>query len=468
MPPALTPALPTGHWLSHPKMSYKILLIMLIAILFSQQTMADECTGNICSPSVSTTVTNRQISHVSPRNVSGDSDGNVTFVYNISSANSITNCSLIINGTTNKTNTSITKDTNQSFDVNNMQIRYTSWNVNCTESNGTILSGNTFYLGIYRKGIFSIDELDDEDITNNIYFSLYTSHGKVNFSDYLNMSEGYDFEDFVNISSNRMFINSTLYQVFNISAQIVLEDLTFTDPRIMKDGVVCPSDICTKILYSGGTLTFNVTHFTEYKAEETPSGGGGGGSGGGGGYPLVRRIVSDILSGISTSYDIIITVEKSRYLTIDSPKANVVIYNYGISSEYDIDIVYYLISPSKKIYSSSKRVIREVPICKRDITNMCDVPSTTFDLALPLPPNSEGGEWRFVVERGIIVGFDTFYVSSAPIFSIILPDTGVISPVIWVSFIVLIIILIRSNLRARSRRIFRPFRRMRSFIRRRL
>ena len=38
----------------------------------------------------------------------------------------------------------------------------------------------------------------------------------------------------------------------------------------MRDDEVCPSSICTFQSYSGGNLTFNVTQFTVYSAEETP------------------------------------------------------------------------------------------------------------------------------------------------------------------------------------------------------
>jgi len=58
----------------------------------------------------------------------------------------------------------------------------------------------------------------------------------------------------------------------------------------MRNGTVCPDSICQEIHYSSGRLTFTVTSFTNYSAEETPvevnetpvsSGGGGGGGGGG-------------------------------------------------------------------------------------------------------------------------------------------------------------------------------------------
>ena len=33
----------------------------------------------------------------------------------------------------------------------------------------------------------------------------------------------------------------------------------------------CPPTVCTKLSYSNNLLIFNVTHFSEFKAEETPT-----------------------------------------------------------------------------------------------------------------------------------------------------------------------------------------------------
>ena len=58
--------------------------------------------------------------------------------------------------------------------------------------------------------------------------------------------------------------------MLNKSAILKLYNLTFSDPRILRNGEACPNSICTKISYSGGTLTFNVTQFSEYSSEEIP------------------------------------------------------------------------------------------------------------------------------------------------------------------------------------------------------
>ena len=85
-----------------------------------------------------------------------------------------------------------------------------------------------------------------------------------------------------NISFNRIELNSTALPNFNKPATIWIYNLSFTNPRVLKNGVVCPSSICTIESYSGGILKFNVTGWSVYSAEETPivpptTGGGGGG-----------------------------------------------------------------------------------------------------------------------------------------------------------------------------------------------
>ncbi len=92
-------------------------------------------------------------------------------------------------------------------------------------------------------------------------------------------------EDHVNISNNFIYINTTHFPNLQKSAQLSLYGLSFVNPRVLRNGEVCPSSICTIVSYSGGNLTFNVLQFSNYSAEETPSSGsseqsGSGGSGG--------------------------------------------------------------------------------------------------------------------------------------------------------------------------------------------
>ncbi|MBU2406625.1 MAG: hypothetical protein KKA26_01425, partial [Nanoarchaeota archaeon] len=55
----------------------------------------------------------------------------------------------------------------------------------------------------------------------------------------------------------------------NTTATLTLYNLTFTNPRVLKDGAVC-SD-CTEVSYTNNNFIFNVTSFSIYTAGETPT-----------------------------------------------------------------------------------------------------------------------------------------------------------------------------------------------------
>jgi len=72
---------------------------------------------------------------ISPQNNSLDSDGHVTFSYNVSDAISdISNCSLIINNQLNRTNTSVVEGAALNFMLLNMSDGQYNWSVNCSDN----------------------------------------------------------------------------------------------------------------------------------------------------------------------------------------------------------------------------------------------------------------------------------------------------------------------------------------------
>jgi hypothetical protein len=136
---------------------------------------------------------------------------------------------------------------------------------------------------------FSYDEL--QNLTDVVL--EHSSRGKIEFDGIINITNDEDPDDnstdlsnYTNISFNRIFLNSSALPNFNISASLILYNLDFTTPRILIDGEICDLSVCSQNSYTGGNLSFNVSHFTIFSAEETPGdtgGGNAGGSGGGGG-----------------------------------------------------------------------------------------------------------------------------------------------------------------------------------------
>jgi len=84
----------------------------------------------------------------SPINNTWTYDTNRMFYYNVSSYQSINNCSLILNGAVNNTNFTITKDVSQNFTAYNINPGQYNWNINCTDNLGLIGSSESYNLTI--------------------------------------------------------------------------------------------------------------------------------------------------------------------------------------------------------------------------------------------------------------------------------------------------------------------------------
>jgi len=152
-----------------------------------------------------------------------------------------------------------------------------------------------------------------EDLQNLSNVILHNpDQGKISFNQPINLTDNADTTDNlldldtnVNISFNRIELNSTALPNFNKPSTLELYNLVFSNPRILKDGSVCDSSICTKESYSGGTLKFNVTEFSIYTSEEIPTETPEGGSGGSGGISIPAKA-----SGFETSPELIKVIIK--------------------------------------------------------------------------------------------------------------------------------------------------------------
>lgn len=85
-----------------------------------------------------------------PLNFTQDVDNNVTFFFNVSDIYPITGCSLVINGTVNKTNDSITRGAILNFTLNYMPNGTFEWGINCTD--GTEFN----YVGASQRRIIAV------------------------------------------------------------------------------------------------------------------------------------------------------------------------------------------------------------------------------------------------------------------------------------------------------------------------
>ncbi|MBD3262797.1 hypothetical protein GF374_00265 [Candidatus Woesearchaeota archaeon] len=163
-----------------------------------------------------------------------------------------------------------------------------------------------------------------------------SGYGKIYFKDKINLTQDsttgvIDLDSNINISYNHIEVDPTKLTSLNRSAVLYFYNLKFTNPRILRDGSVCPANICKIIKYtSSGMLKFNVTSFSVYSAEETPSSSptptSTGTTSGGGGISLTP--------GFTVDKDFIITsITQSK-----SKKESITITNTGSDSSFSIQI----------------------------------------------------------------------------------------------------------------------------------
>ena len=178
----------------------------------------------------------------------------------------------------------------------NFEVGKYSWKVECLDSKNNRFSSENSSFTILPSFNFSNDtqSMDLEnvgDISQVENYFVRNNEGIINWTS-LDLSEGIDFSSFINISHNRIEVNSSAYSALNGSAVLTFKNITWGDPRILKNGEECSS--CFEISYnsSSGEFVFNVSGFSVYTTDETPiaspapaqttsSGGGGGGGGGG-------------------------------------------------------------------------------------------------------------------------------------------------------------------------------------------
>lgn len=177
---------------------------------------------------------------------------------------------------------------------NNITIKNVTFGVNLTIFRVSYNEYNSSYKGNSTE----LMNYTYEELQNLSGFILEnTNYGKILFNQGINLTDTngntLNLDSYVNISSNRIEIDGAYLPNLNKSSTLSLYGLSFGNPRILRDGSVCSSSICTQQSYSGDILIFNVTHFTIYSAEETPEGVmpvSGGGGVGGGGIAIVKKI----------------------------------------------------------------------------------------------------------------------------------------------------------------------------------
>lgn len=226
--------------------------------------------------------------------------------------------------------------------------------------------------------------LSDTDLSNIVDMTLEKPFdGKIIFLDSVNLTKDV-IDNFVNItknvkvSYNYMRINSSALTSLAQPALIYLYDLVYGTPEILRNGVLCPDEMCSIISYNNGDLVFRVENFSEYSAREKvivdipdeneDSGGGssGGGSGGGASGSVDSssgddEVELDVNLDFSLDTERIVVHLKKGQLT----QKKVVILNNGtgeILVALDIETFGQFISPSERFFYLSAGEEKEIEL----------------------------------------------------------------------------------------------------------
>ncbi|MDB4304140.1 hypothetical protein N9934_05065, partial [Desulfosarcina sp.] len=150
--------------------------------------------------------------------------------------------------------------------------------INITDGTETIEANSSSMTIIYLGPTYTeFDETDTTDFTIEVDISsvskmtLHNSHAKITWLNNVNATSE-DYDTHIEFSLGSVFVNSSaLDTTINSSANITIYNLDSTKtPVILMDGALCPASICEQISYTGGTLVFNVTHFTTFSTNYAP------------------------------------------------------------------------------------------------------------------------------------------------------------------------------------------------------
>ncbi len=212
------------------------------------------------------------------------SENNKSVDFNVSDMSLIVNCSFA-SDLLNLTNYSISAIGNN-FSLENLAPGRYGWQIVCVDSFGNIGTSESYNFTIladltFPAGTNSTNLTAENDISNVTNYFVQNDFGMINWSVSLDLSRGLDWAGYINISFNSVDVNSSGAPELNGAAIVTLNNVSWSSPQILKNGAVC-SD-CSIISYENYTLVFNVTGFSVYTSQETPtrstsSGGGGGGS----------------------------------------------------------------------------------------------------------------------------------------------------------------------------------------------
>ncbi|MFA5952963.1 MAG: hypothetical protein WC812_00020 [Candidatus Pacearchaeota archaeon] len=347
-------------------------LIFIFLLNFSSAITGESITGNVTSQgfslSISVVLNTPSLEINSPTNGTFLTTLNLPLNYSVSNANAVWyNLDNSLNTSLSNLSSIIYFNTSSGFHTlylyANNSDGLISKNISFTvDSTKFIIHYNERNSNNFVSTEFNSSSYEDLQNISGVFFEQL-NYGRIYFLESLNVTNtstgnnSINLNNYINISFNRIEINSTALPNFNKSAQLKFYSLSFSNPRILKDGNVCSSEECSIVGYSSGILTFNVDDFSVYSSEETPSevvssGGGGGGS------SKVRLKESDL-------------VFDKDILKIDLRQGQSILTNLSLTNVgnevFDVEIVVdekidFLIDIDEKTFIMNSNGQKEIPI----------------------------------------------------------------------------------------------------------
>ena len=216
----------------------------------------------------------------------GSGNRNYGIFLNLSLNNTISSNNISTNGTSNNNGIYLENSANENQLVGNNIL------TSGADSYGVYISSSIN--NIFNRTILlnpsqwiNSSSSSPNNFTNTTFSAL---NGSINIISNVQINGTYDItKTKLNISLNRVFLNSTNLTALNTSAWITLFGVSLTDPEPTFDSsdsgsyASCPALRCTEISYNSITrvFVFSVSSFSAYSSQETPvspppSGGGGG------------------------------------------------------------------------------------------------------------------------------------------------------------------------------------------------
>jgi len=188
--------------------------------------------------------------------------------------------------------------------------------VNTSVINNTYFSANAVDLNF--SGVDGVRLIDSLEGVSNFSFvnvgslTIEEAAGTITFLNNSLTQSGQNISRIIQVSNRTIFVNSSGAPGFNVSAQLTMNSVTFSDPKatidLEDDGsfVNCLEPQCVEESFTGGAFVFNVSGFTTFQAAEgtTPN-------------------VTDLTPPNESTFSIGATIEIGANVTDDGTVSNV-------------------------------------------------------------------------------------------------------------------------------------------------